>query len=216
MSLIHFGMNKKDKARIIDRYNERIERFGNNINALASGTEERRNLRFGILTDVGVKSGDSVLDLGCGYGDYYLFLKNRFESFKYLGIDINPKLIEFATNRFSAADFKVLDIQTEEPGRFDYVVSTSSFNLKLSESSNYDFVEDILKKSFDVGRKGVAVDFLSSYVDFKGNPDEAFYYEPEKLFRIAKSITKRVMLRHDYPLYEFCIYLYPDFKGWAK
>lgn len=209
-------MKESDKQKIIKRYNDRIEKFGNNISALASGTEERRNLRFRILTEIGINEADSVLDLGCGYGDYYLYLKKRYKNFSYMGIDINQNLIDFARKRFEEVNFKVLDIQNESPGRFDYVVSTSCFNLNLGETSNYDFIEDILKKSYNAANKGVAIDFLTSYVDFKGNAEEAFYYEPEKIFKIAKSISKRVCLRHDYPLFEFCVYLYPDFEGWSK
>jgi ubiquinone/menaquinone biosynthesis C-methylase UbiE len=209
-------MKQSEKDRIIDRYNKRIQQYGNNINALASGTEERRNLRFQILTEIGIGESDSVLDLGCGYGDYYGYLKKHFDNFGYTGIDINPNLIEFARERYKNVDFKVMDIQNESPGESDFIVSTSCFNLKLSDTSNYDFIEDIMKSCFRTAKKGVAIDFLTSYVDFKGNEEEAFYYEPEKVFRIAKSISKRVALRHDYPLFEFCIYLYPDFKGWSK
>ncbi len=208
-------MNSDDKKRIIERYNKRILDHGNTIDSLASGTEERRKIRFEILTEVGIKENDSVLDLGCGYGDYFSYLKNNIGKCNYLGIDINENLIDFAKKKFPEAQFSVLDIQNENPGRFDYIVSTSCFNLKLSNESNYDFIEDLLKKAYANADKGMAIDFLSSYVDFKGNPKEAFYYEPEKIFKIAKSISKRVCLRHDYPLFEFCIYIFPDFKGWS-
>lgn len=61
---------------------------------------------------------------------------------------------------------------------------------------------------------GVAVDFPSSYADF--SLPEAFHYSPERVFTVAKGFTKWVRLRHDYPLFEFCVYLYPDFEGWAS
>ena len=97
----------------------------------------------------------------------------------------------------------------------DYIVSTSSFNNKLNEESNYDFVDKLLKKCYSIAKKGVAIDFLSSYVDYRVD-DDVFYYEPEQLFSRAKKITKRVCIRHDYKLFEFCLYMYPDFEGWKK
>lgn len=209
-------MNETDKKKIIDRYNQRINQIGATFEALASGTEERRNTRFNVLKQVGIETGDSVLDLGCGFGDFYDYLLKRGINTNYTGIDINPLLIEHASKKYPNSNFKVLDIQKEDPGSFDYVVSTSCFNLKLTGFSNYEFIEDIFNKCYKFAKKGVAIDFMTSYVDFKGNANEAFYYEPEKLFKIAKSITKRVSLRHDYPLFEFCIYLYPDFQGWHK
>lgn len=209
-------MKNTDKQRIVNRYNERLAKVGPSFEALASGTPERRNLRFRILREIGITDGDSVLDLGCGFGDFYEYLKSCGLNVRYSGIDINPSLIEAAKKKYPDADFRVLDLQEENPGRFDFVVSTSCFNLKLADNDNYEFVEDLLAKAYGVADKGVAVDFLTSYVDFQGNPEEAFYYSPETIFGIGKKITKRVTLRHDYPLFEFCLYLFPDFKGWLQ
>jgi SAM-dependent methyltransferase len=208
-------VNPLDKQRIIDRYNARLARFGTTIEALASGVEERRQLRFSVLTKVGVGAGDRLLDLGCGFGDYSAYLETHRSGVLYTGIDINPNLIAAARERYPHVSFQVGDVQEQSPGVFDYVVSTSCFNLRLRNEDNYAYVAQLLRTCYDMACKGVAIDFLSSYVDFKGDAQEAFYYEPERVFAIAKSITKCVCLRHDYPLFEFCIYLYPDFAGWT-
>lgn len=211
-------MSLSDKDRIIDRYNKRIEQFGNTIQALASGNEERRQMRFQVLFDCGIKKGDRILDLGCGFGDFYQFLNAKLGegNFSYTGIDINAKIIEGAKEKFPSVDFRTLDILEDGLNeQFDYIVSTSSFNLKLNELDNYAFIKNIFTTCYNAATKGVAIDLLSEYVDFKSS-EEAFYYKPERVFSEAKTITKRVMLRHDYPLFEFCIYLYKDFKGWAS
>jgi SAM-dependent methyltransferase len=209
-------MNSNDKKKINDRYNERLKSHGATIQALASGSDERRNIRFNILTEVGVQEVDSVLDLGCGFGDYRTYLKKKNIVVKYTGVDINPNIIEIAKRNFPGEDFRVADIQEDSIEQFDYIVSTSSFNLKLANENNYEFIENLLISNYRIARKGIAIDFLTSYVDFQGNPEAAFYYEPEKIFSIAKKISKRVSIRHDYPLFEFCLYLYPDFIGWQQ
>jgi SAM-dependent methyltransferase len=209
-------MKNKDKDRIIERYNERLREHGFSINALASGNDERRNLRFKILTEIGIKNGDTILDLGCGFADFHTYLLNVGIAVNYIGIDINSEIIRMAKEKKSELDLRVVDILNDKfDTPVDYIVSTSSFNNKLFEESNYSFIETLLKKCQSIAKKGVAIDFLSSYVDFKVN-DEVFYYEPEKIVTIAKSITKKVCIRHDYELFEFCLYMYPDFKGWAK
>ena len=206
-------MNPDDKKRLIERYNERLQKFGASFEALNSGTEDRRRLRFDILTQIGIASGDSVLDLGCGFGDYLLYCRQRSLDVRYTGIDINPLMIEKAKERLPGVEFFVKDLQIDAIEPHDYVVSTSCFNLKLKNEDNYAYLEEILRRCYAIARKGVAVDLLTDYVDFRGVP-EAFHYSPERIFSIAKKITKRTCLRHDYPLFEFCIYLYPDFKGW--
>lgn len=209
-------MNSNDKKRIIERYNKRLQDHGFSIDSLASGNEERRNERFKILTEIGIQSGDTILDLGCGFGDLQKYLLKNDIKVKYIGIDINEEIIKIAKKENSDLDVRVLDILNEnfnEP--VDYIVSTSSFNNKLNEESNYDFVDKLLKKCYSIAKKGVAIDFLSSYVDYRVD-DDVFYYEPEQLFSRAKKITKRVCIRHDYKLFEFCLYMYPDFEGWKK
>jgi SAM-dependent methyltransferase len=205
-------MKQADKQRIIDRYNTRLAQYGDDPRTLAVGPDERRQIRYQVLCEVGLTSGCSALDVGCGFGDLYGYLCNRRIEVSYAGYDINPKLIQVARGKYQAAQFEVKDIQTDPFPDFDFIVSSSSFNLRLAGADNYAFVEDILRVCYAHAKRGVAVDFLTSYVDFE--TPEAFHYSPERVFSIAKQITKRVCLRHDYPLYEFCIYLYRDFQGW--
>lgn len=203
-----------DKRRIIERYNERLSEHGAEFTALASGTEERRAVRFHVLSEVGISSGDTVLDLGCGFGDFAGFLAGRGIEASYTGYDINPKLIEEARRKYPGRTFEVRDVLEESFPRFDYIVSTSCFNLCMLEGDNYQFVERILAKCYEHADKGVSIDFLTRYVDFPSA--EGFHYEPERIFAMSKKLTKRVVLRHDYPLFEFNIYMYPDFAGWTS
>jgi SAM-dependent methyltransferase len=205
-------MEKTDKERIIQRYNTRLVEYGDDIRTLASGTEERRRIRYKVLTEIGLLSPCSVLDIGCGFGDFYGYLYEKHIRARYFGYDINSKLIEIARTKYPTADFDVKDIQVDPFPEFDFIVSSSSFNLRLSDQDNYQFIEEILKLCYAHAKRGVAIDFLSSYVEFE--TPETFHYKPETIFSIAKKISKRVCLRHDYPLYEFCIYLFPDFQGW--
>jgi hypothetical protein len=47
---------------------------------------------------------------------------------------------------------------------------------------------------------------MSAHVDFQ-DPN-VFYYSPEEIFHFAKTIARRVILRHDYRPFEFCIQLF--------
>ena len=209
-------MDKIDKTWIISRYNKRLEKYGASNAAIAtSELKERKDIRFKVLCEVGIKPRDRVLDLGCGLGDFYGYCRSNGLDIEYIGIDINPNLIAVAKERYPGLDFRVCDIQQENLGSFDYIVSSECFNTKLQTEDNYLFIKDIMRRCYKLAKKGVAIDFLTDYVDFRG-VEEAFYYSPQYIFGIAKEMTKRVCLRHDYPIFQFCIYLYPDFKGWSK
>ena len=60
-----------------------------------------------------------------------------------------------------------------------------------------------LELAFQHSSISVSVDMLSNMFQFR-NPDW-FYYSPMEIFRIAKAITERVVMRHDYMDSEFCI-----------
>lgn len=207
-------MDEYDKILIQERYKDRLLQYGPGIKALASGTEERRAIRFDILTEIGIKEGASVLDIGCGLADYYAHLSQKGINVLYTGIDIVPELVQAARAVYPNLDLQVRDLQ-ENPfpeSSFDYVVCSQVFNLHFGDGKNDDLVRDMLRIMFRTARHGVAVDLLTSYVDFK--QEQLHYYQPEEIFSYAKQLTRRVTLRHDYPLFEFCIYLHPSFEGW--
>lgn len=206
-------MDARDKAWMLARYNDRLARFGDDIRTLGSGTVERRRLRFDVLSAVGIEDGCSVIDLGCGFGDFAGYLEARGLRVEYLGIDINTSLLEIAGRKYPRARFASLDFLTDDIPAADFVVASGTFNLALRTDDNYAYVGRVLRRAYGIARRGVAMDFHTSFVDYRV-PD-VFYYEPSRLLTEAKAITKRVTLRHDYPLYEFCLYLFPDFTGWG-
>lgn len=209
-------MDTLDKKIIQKRYNERLSTYGPGIQALASGTHERRSIRFSVLSDIGIEEGCSVLDVGCGFADFFSYLKSCGVNVAYTGIDIVPELIESAKKINPSIDIQVRDLQEHgfPDGSFDYVVSSQVFNFNFGGNKNYNLAKDMMRIMYKISRRGVAIDFLSSYVDFR--QDQLHYYDPELILSYAKELTRRVTLRHDYPLFEFCIYLYPTFKGWQK
>lgn len=208
-------MNEQDKNTITSRYRERLQQHGPGIQALASGTTERRAIRFGVLSSIGDLNGASVLDLGCGLADFYAYLQEQGIKVRYTGYDITPEFVTLAAERYPEAKFEVRDIQSQGiPEKFDYIISSQTFNNKLTHEDNLKLMQDVLRICYQACNAGVAIDMITSYVDFQ--EERLFYYNPEDIFRYAKSLTKRVTLRHDYPLYEFAIFLYQDFTGWRK
>ncbi|MBI5134703.1 class I SAM-dependent methyltransferase [Candidatus Uhrbacteria bacterium] len=208
-------MDARDKQRIIERYKVRLEAYGVDVRALASGNRERQQMRFKVLADVGNLEDQSILDIGCGFADFYTYLKDQGLHVQYTGIDICPQFINICQEQFPDLTFLVADIQTDTvPGTFDYIVSSQTFNNALAYNDNEKVLRDVLTRSYALCRKGVVIDMLTKYVDFK--EPHLHYYSPEEIFSFCKSLTKRVALRHDYPLFEFAVYLYKDFQGWGK
>jgi len=210
-------MNQADKDIIVTRYRRRFNQHGHSVKAVATGPKESCQIRFGVLQDVGDLQNCRILDIGCGLADFYAFLKNQQVNVDYVGVDIVPEFIQESKKLYPEQTFYCVDITEEgclDDQRFDYAVCSQVFNNKLQYEDNLDTVACVMKKLYELVEKGFAFDFISSYVDFE--EPRHYYYSPEKVFSLAKKLTKRVTLRHDYPLYEFCLYVYKDFKAWGK
>lgn len=203
-------MKEVDKNICIERYTDRFLKNGYSPESLGWGKQNKESIRFQILREIGIGPQDSVLDVGCGFGDFRKYLLSKNWNGKYVGVDIVEALLTEARQQQPDIEVYNLDIQEKntELDKFDFVVSSGVFNFKLEGEDNYEFIESLIKSMFEIAEKGVAVDFLSSYVDFQGA--STFHSDPGKIIQICKSISKRIKVRLDYMPYEFAVYIYKE------
>jgi hypothetical protein len=90
--------------------------------------------------------------------------------------------------------------------KYDNIVLSQVLNNRYTHSDNMNVMIETMKIAFENTRIAVSIDMMSDYVDFKS--EELYYYSPEKIFKEAKKITNRVVLRHDYRPFEFTIQLF--------
>jgi SAM-dependent methyltransferase len=151
----------------------------------------------------------SVLDIGCGLGSFYEHLTGAGIHCEYTGYDIVPEYVECCRERFPECRFELRNFFDQGiAGEFDTIVMSQALNNRYEHSDNVRVVQAALRAAFASTRISVSVDLLSSYVDFHA-PD-LFYYSPEEIFGFAKTLTRRVVLRHDYRPFEFCVQLFHE------
>jgi SAM-dependent methyltransferase len=198
-------LKPEEKKKLVGLYESRYDQYGYDVSSIGWGDVESQQLRFQILADIADLSDNSICDLGCGFGDLYPYLMKRYKRVDYCGIDLSPKLIHEAQKRHPGVNFEVRDILSELPERkFDYVLSSGALSFKIRNHENY--VRKMIGAIFSIALKGIAVNLLSSYVDYKLKKN--FHLPPEKAFKMGRELTPYVTIRHDYPLYEFTLYLY--------
>ena len=82
-----------------------------------------------ITKSLGVKNGDSVLEIGCGWGGYARYLNEQFDNLDYTGVTISKEQLEFAKNSLNKMNLKNNSISFEFEdyrnltGKFDKIVS---------------------------------------------------------------------------------------------
>ena len=193
--------------KLIQRYSDRYKKSGRSISTLGWGSREQQEYRFGIslnlLPDL---EKSSILDVGCGFGDFHRFLKDRGKaSGRYCGMDINPDLISEAQKTASGSDseFKVFNLLQDDLSQidtYDYVFMFGLLNFRLREEmTNTEYSQLFIKKAFSVAQKSLVLDFISSHRD-SSYPEEDFiyYHDPIEMLEYCLSLTPHVTLLHDY------------------
>lgn len=202
-------MKERDIDTVRERYAGRYRDYGYSPMTLGWGEHGRQEVRFRHLLEIGGGPGASILDVGCGFGDLFGFLREQGWSGDYLGVDLVPELVEEAKSRYPGAVFAACDFESHSFDRhYDLVVASGIFNFRLLDDDNYAYIERVLSKMHAISSFGVAVDFMTEWVDFQ-NPI-AFHTDPAVLLSIVRQITRRFVLRQDYMPYEFSLYLYRD------
>lgn len=197
-------ITKNDKEIIRKTYNQKLENHPmTSAQAVFWKNECTQFARFKVLADIADLNNSSILDVGCGVGDFFFYLNQRFENVVYEGFDIVPRMIESAKEKYSNGNFKLADIEDYENSSFDFVVASGVFTYRIE---NYmEKYMHIIKKMFDISRKGVAFNMLRK----GGHIDDELYiaYDPEEITNLCKKFSKKVEIVKDYLPQDFTVYL---------
>lgn len=201
-------MQSSQKRKTIQFYSKLLKKYGYDPRSLGWGPRKgKQTLRFEILCQIGNISNCSILDIGCGFGDFYGYLQFKKIKTNYIGIDINTDLIKLGKLIYPDARLQVTDFEEERFKRkFDWVF----FSGISSSECSYPYIKKIMTEMFRICKKGLAMNFVGGVVDYKVNT--LFYSDPEKIYSITRSLSNRVIIRHDYMPYEFTVYVYKNNK----
>lgn len=169
-------------------------------------------LRFKIITEIDDLNGKTILDVGCGYGDLYYFLKKNGVKLKdYVGIDLHPEIIHRAKEAHPELKLFHVDISENnyKSAEFDYVLASGVFYHEL------DNWAERVRLSFDemyrISKIGVSANFLR-YRKTKRNP-VSHYVKVGSIANLAEIYTKRYTIRCDYKDNDITLYLYKTGEG---
>lgn len=206
---------KELSQSIVSRYSDRYDQLGADVKTLGWGSTEQQSYRFAQALRAENFSQKSILDIGCGFGDFLsVCIDNNLEISSYTGWDINPDLIRVAQEQHPMASFNVVDLSNLNYVSVAAEVGLMLGVLNLNFKDKYDnlvFSKIMIKKAFNSVSKSLVVDFLSSRKspDYPAE-DFVFYHDPAEMLSYALTLTPSVRLFHDYspiPQKEFMLVL---------
>jgi SAM-dependent methyltransferase len=199
----------------VSRYSERYHKLGKHVQTLGWGSEEQQFYRFSQVLRAVDLNDRSVLDIGCGFGDFLTSCKSAGCKLEhYTGWDINPDLIAEAKQQHPSSDFSVLNLAEQEDLSPVAGVGVMLGVLNLNFKERYDnmsFSKMMIQKAFSAVSETLVVDFLSLYhsSDYP-KEDFVFYHNPCVMLAFALELTPNARLFHDYapiPQKEFMLVL---------
>lgn len=191
-------------------YDRLVDCFGHHHRACDYGRAGSQAVKFQIFAESLDFTGLSVLDVGCGFADFGVYLKDRFAGVRYVGIDLSPRMIEEARRLQPELDLRVGNVLDQE-GDQNYDVVTANGIFYLLGVNAPETMKRIIGKMFELASKAVLFNTLSSWA-----PDQVpgeFYADPLKVLELVRTLSSRLVLRHDYHSRDFTITMYNEALG---
>ena len=198
-------MNNTDQQRIADYYDRLVDQYGHDPRACDASSSQALETRYGVLSEVADLNSKSVLEVGCGFGDLGVFLRKKYPTVQYVGIDVASRMIGEARRAHPDLSFRhhnLLNMSAAE--QFDVVLAQGIFYL-LGEDAESK-MRLLIEKMFSLSKEAVAFCAISSWASKK--LAEEFYADPAKLLVCCRTLTPNIVLRHDYLPNDVALYLY--------
>jgi len=197
---------------VVAHYERQLETHGATARGMDWKDEASQRLRFAVLCGVAPLEGRTLHEVGAGAGHLYDFLRERGIAAVYSGSDASAAMVAAARTRHPEARFEHRDVLDPGAGEHcDVVVGSGLFHVKLGADDRAwrTFVETGLARMFAACRVAVAVNLMSNQVDYR-MPD-LYYSNPGEMLEFCRRrLARHVVLRHDYPLHEYTLYVYRE------
>ena len=176
-------------------YSALLAEYGPTYRAGDHGSADSREARWDVLAAVLADPYASVLDVGCGTGDWTGWRILNGE-----GWDVSEALIAVARDRHPKYRYHVRDLYAStEVEAYDYVVASGLFQFASSTQMDRG-----IARMFALCRKAVAFNFLTRT---DGTPGEQAT-DPALVYHRCRMLTDRIVVRIDYLPNDATMYLY--------
>ncbi len=170
-----------------DTYNRTLKKNGfTPLGVCWNNTTSQYN-RFKILVKLLSMFSSKTLklaDIGCGYGEFLVFLKKENLNFLYDGYDINKMMIEFCKKKFDHQNFF---INNSPVYGCDFSVMSGTYNYAVTDDidSWENYIIHNLKKCYEKSNFGIV--FNLQFYKNRLIRNNIYYTEISHMFNLLKN-----------------------------
>lgn len=150
----------------------------------------------------------SVLDLGCGYGDFLTFLRRAGHRGPYIGYDIAPAMIAAARTLHGEGPDRAFHLGASPQAAADYAIGSGILNVIRGADTNAwtSHAATVIETLARSARRGFGFNMLSLNSDPERRRGDLFYADPVAILdRMIRHHGRHVALLQDYGLWEFTV-----------
>lgn len=189
-------MTQAEQPAYLQPYARAVKRHGANFSALLWASKRTQEQRFDALVKLADPTGLSILDLGCGRGDFLDFLVSRgMKPKRYVGIEGVEELAKaaeakpFDNARIVRADF------VREPKRINVNADIIFCSGALNTIQKDEFYL-VLNNAFAAATRALVFNFLSS--PLLAGVSYLYWQEKRDVLKFARTLTNRVEAKEGY------------------
>ena len=165
-------IEKKYIELINNRYTQSLNQHGNSPKRLGWASVEQQHTRFERFKKYLPTKVHSITDIGCGFGDFASFLSssNYQVQSKYIGVDINPNLLDIAitcqysfNTQFFCGDLLEKEFhKTLAPLNHEVIIAAGLFNLNFYGNNIImcEFLFSMLNAMVNLNPSRIIFDFI--------------------------------------------------------
>ena len=150
----------------------------------------------------------SVIDLGCGFGDFLRFLRTEGHRGRFTGYDIVPSMIEKARELHGENDDHQWRVGAEPAQAADFAIASGIFNVRgdIADEQWTGYVRQTIDVLARAGKRGFGFNVLSLSSDPDRRRPNLYYADAtDTLAYCLSRYGRSVALLQDYGLYEFTV-----------
>lgn len=206
--------------KIAEHYKNCFDKYGDNHLGMDWPNKDDVETRYQVMLDIlnnsrkGLDQKYTLLDFGCGTAQMLDYMnKINFASINYVGLDISEKVVELAKTKFPDNTFVACDalLRPDLVPNFDIGILNGIFTEKreLSYDEMWEYFKTLTQLLFQKSRVALSFNVMSANVDWQR--DDLFHVSLDELSSyLCTRLTRDFVVRHDYGLYEYTVYLYKD------
>lgn len=171
-------------------YESAIRKYGIKAKGLHWNSKMSQELRFDVILDMlpSKLSNHSIVDIGCGFGDLYLYmLKNNKKPKSYVGIDSLEKMCKIASKRTKQSIIQANALKDELPCA-DFYICSGAMNI-LTKFETHIFMRKVVEAS-NIG-------FVFNSLHGKQDSDTYNYLSYDEIFNIAGDLNVEISEMND-------------------